>query len=139
MLKRLSTALHADDPVMLQLDAVFQSRIASVNPSPTNKVTDPFEKALLTREASILGSTPPAEVTKHRLAETIYGAVPDTAPRIQGRVINMSLTRARWQATGMYVPPGEVVTVQVPWRYRKATGLKKVNGTYAFREKSGAI
>ncbi|MEM7128868.1 MAG: Ig-like domain-containing protein [Chloroflexota bacterium] len=113
VLTRMYQVLPPNDPLLLQMDSAYTARINQINPTPSNSVSDSFEKALLTREAQLLSATPPHQVTVHRVAEEIYGTVPITAPRVS-QTVSLDTTKSRWHPTGLFVAPGEVVTVTVP-------------------------
>ncbi len=114
VLNRLFQVLPEGDPLLAQLDAAFYTRIDTISPTPASPVTDAFEKALLQREASILSSMPADDVTAHRCAEAVYGAIDAGAPRVD-KTVTLDTSRGRWHSTGLYAVPGEVVTVSVPW------------------------
>ena len=105
--------LPPGDSLLAQLDQRFWDRIDSIRPTPSTPVSDPFDIALLNREAQILRDLPATEVTAHRTAEAVYGAIPSDAPRVTQQ-ITLDTTRGRWHATGLYAAPGELVTVTVP-------------------------
>ena len=98
---------------VLAYDTMYQANISSINPTPSTPVTDSMEKAFLEREADILETTAPAEVTAHRTAEDVYGMIAPATPRVT-RVVTIDTSRARWRPTGLYAAPGELVSVTVP-------------------------
>jgi hypothetical protein len=55
----------------------------------------------------------PGKVRAHPAARLFPGAVPPEAPRVT-RKLDVDLTEPRWHSTGLYAPPGEVVTVRAP-------------------------
>ncbi|KAL3925280.1 MAG: hypothetical protein SGILL_000521 [Bacillariaceae sp.] len=109
----LYEALPIGDHLRCDLDSYYNERIKSINPTPTNRVTDGFDKALLNRETKVLVSTPPEEVTKHRNVEDVYGVVPDAANRVT-QTVEIDTSRGRWHPTGLYAAPGELISVTVP-------------------------
>ena len=113
VLTRMYQVLPDNDPLVAQLDTAYSQRINQLNPTSLTPISDSFDKALLTREALILDATPPQQVTPHRLAETLYGTVPVTATRVT-QTVSIDTSNSRWQPTGLFVSPGEVVTVTVP-------------------------
>jgi len=113
LLARTAEVLPPDDIFFARRDLVFFDRVNQINPTPTTPVSDPFEQSLLSQESDILSSTPAAEVVAHRTAEAVYGTLSPSAPRVTGTVA-INASRTRWQATGFYAPPGELVTVTVP-------------------------
>lgn len=59
-------------------------------------------------------STLPADKTPaHPRAADLYGAIPNDAPRVT-RSVPVSPSVVRWQATGLYAAPGEVVKLEFP-------------------------
>ena len=62
---RIYDVLPPTDPLVQLLDAHFEAKILTINPTPATPVSDPFEKALLKRELTLLEATPLEEVTKH--------------------------------------------------------------------------
>lgn len=109
----LNDAVGDDDTLQARLDVEFWDRIGSLNPTPATPISNSLDRALLNREAEILRNLPANEVTAHRTAEDVYGAIPGSAPRISKTVV-LDATRSRWHATGLYAVPGELVTVTVP-------------------------
>lgn len=105
--------LPPNDPLLQQLDAQFYARINDINPTPATPVSDPFEQALLTREAAILQRQDPFAITAHRTISDTYGAIASDAPRVT-KTVPINTSRTRFQFTGLYAAPGEVVTVTVP-------------------------
>ncbi len=88
-------------------------RVQSISPTPQTPVSDEAEKQLLLQELQIIEHAPVHEITAHRTAEACFGAIPVGAERVTEKItINPEI--ARWHSTGLYVAPGEVVTVRVP-------------------------
>ena len=105
--------LSPDDPLVKTLDALFDLSILTISPGPSTPVGDAWDQSLLKREQTLLENTPVTEVTKHRTADAVFGAVPDDAPRVV-RTVSVDPKITRWHSTGVYAAPGEVVTVTVP-------------------------
>ena len=112
-LGQLFNILPENDSLLAELDQRYQARIVGINPTPERPVSDPFEKGLLTREMDLIGDLPPEEVTAHRTAEGVYGDIPDDAVAVNG-IFTVDAERSRWQATGYFAAPGELVTIKVP-------------------------
>lgn len=132
---RLNLLLAQDDSLQARLDAGFWDRVGTINPTPATPVTDAFEKALLTREMNLIGDLPPAEVTAHRTAEAVYGTIDTEAARLTDHTVTIDTSRTGLIATGMYVVPGETVTVTVPaslagdgYRLRVNTHVDDISG-----------
>ena len=105
--------LPSDDDWVCRLDQIFETRISTLNPTPTTPITDAFDKSLLNREINVLLATPVDQVLAHRTSH-VYGEIPVDAPRLQNVVVDINVSRNRWHTTGMYAVPGEVVTITVP-------------------------
>lgn len=112
-IRHFASALSPGDALQSDLDAAISQRLVRIMPTPDTPVKDSFDKALLTREAAMLQRTPPRDVRPHRTVEAIYGVVPRTAERVS-TTASIDTDNARWLPTGLYVPPGEVVTLDVP-------------------------
>ncbi|MEL6899004.1 MAG: M60 family metallopeptidase, partial [Planctomycetota bacterium] len=112
--KGVNDVLPDGDILQSRLDAEFDRRIQLINPTPATPVTDTFEKALLTQEMTALSQLPVDEVTKHRTADAVYGAIPDTATRLQDQRVTVDSNITGMIATGLYAPAGEIVTLTLP-------------------------
>ncbi|WP_341403209.1 M60 family metallopeptidase [Luteolibacter soli] len=94
------------------------------NPSAKAKVKVPTgseAEQILARVKAYL-ALPPEALLAHPGAAEFPGAVPANAPRVEKQV-SIDLNMPRWQATGLYAPPGGAITVAVPAPLRKL-GLK---------------
>ena len=127
LLGKLYDALSPGDPLTHRLDAAFGDAVDSIRPTPAAPVTSAWEKALLTREAGLLGNRPANELSAHRSAEAIFGHISDDAPRIR-RVITIDPTQTRWHSTGLYGVPGELITATVPADVQDAGILLRFGG-----------
>lgn len=136
---RIFDILPEGDNLLARLDVEFYKRIGSITPTPSNPVSDSFDKALLRRECSILQNTPVDKILAHRTAEGVYGAIPEDAPRVS-KTISFNVTQKGidtrgndsviWLSTGLYAVPGEIVTVDASSSVR-SLGLKvKINGDW---------
>src|SRR5205823_4175546 len=67
----------------------------------------------ITFELQRLPQLPVEQVTVHPSAVTFPGAVPATATRVT-QSVTIRAARPRWQSTGLYAAPGEIVTVRLP-------------------------
>ncbi len=113
LLSNIYDGLPPNDLLAAQLNSFFFAAINSINPTPATPVTDSFEKALLLREADLLVATAPADVVAHRTVTAVYGTIPANAPRVT-KNITIHTNRTRWQPTGLYAVPGELVTLTFP-------------------------
>ena len=74
----------------------------------------------------------------HPNAKDFPGAVPKDAPRIQ-KVVKIPLAQSRWNSTGIYAPPGEIIRVQVSSELKGAEviiGCHRDNIANSKREKT---
>ena len=113
LLFRMGQVLPPEDVFHARKSLGLMARVALINPTPTTPVSDPAEQALLNMESDLLAKTPPDEVVAHRTAEATYGTISTNAPRVTDSV-TINASRTRWQATGFYAAPGELVEVIVP-------------------------
>jgi len=113
VLDSIGDVLPPDDLLLALADRFFDARIASIHATPANPVAELFDQALLRREADLLEATPAAQVTAHRDAAAVYGAIDPATPRVT-RTVPIDGSRGRWHPTGLYAVPGELVTVTVP-------------------------
>lgn len=72
----------------------------------------PLARLLLTVQLDEMLEEPPERVRAHPSAAHFPGQVPPDAPRVE-RAIELAGV-PRWQSTGLYVPPGEVVSITAP-------------------------
>ena len=118
-LQTVLTVLPADHPLAIDISNAFASRASLLSATPATPISDVLDQAVLTWESNQLANTPVAQVTAHHTAAAIYGSIPADAPRVTETVTlhterNRNATVNRWQATGLYAAPGEIVTVTVP-------------------------
>ena len=113
MLGRIYDALAPQDPIAKRLNAAFGNAVEAVRPTPDQPVRSEWKKALLLGELDDLRALAPGDITKHRSADEIFGPVPDDAARIS-RTIRIDPAQTRWHSTGLYAPPGELITITVP-------------------------
>ena len=81
MLGRIYDALSPEDPITKRLGAAFGDAVEAVRPTPDQPVRSEWKKALLLGELDDLRALAPGDITKHRSADEIFGAVPDNAAR----------------------------------------------------------
>ena len=89
-------------------------------PSKQTPVTAdmPFARLRLVLDLQRIRGLPPEKVTAHPSAASFPGEVPAEAPRVT-RTLTLDTRRPAWLGTGLYAPPGEVITVTLP---REAAG-----------------
>lgn len=109
-------ALPDDDPNLAARASTLVARFGGdVAIDPAHPVTRamPFARLKATLDARRLPRLAPEDVRAHPSAASFPGAVPATARR-ETRRLEFSALRPGWNGTGLYAPPGEVVTLRVP-------------------------
>jgi len=114
VMERIAEVRPTGDSLVAKIDDAFWQGIQSINATPSSTVGDAFEQAMLRREMDLIGDLPPSEVTAHRTAEAVYGAIDPAAPRLANQSVTIDTNTTGVLATGLYAAPGEVVTVTVP-------------------------
>lgn len=74
---------------------------------------DVRDRVLLAIDLELESRAKPEEIRAHHAAEFFPGVVPAEASRIE-RTIATDPNRRGWQSTGLYAPPGEVITLILP-------------------------
>lgn len=118
-LQTVLSVLPSDHALAIAINDAFADRAANIFATPASPVSDVLDQAVLTWESNLLAATPVSQVVAHHTADDVYGVISPTAPRVTETVTiptgrNRNQTVNRWQATGLYAAPGEVVTVTVP-------------------------
>ncbi|MCX5675200.1 MAG: M60 family metallopeptidase, partial [Planctomycetota bacterium] len=92
-----------------------EARAAAAVPTPEKplKADRPLDRLVLTLELEEARRLAPEKIRAHPAAAAFPGAVPADAPRIE-RTVHVDMAVPGWHSTGLYAPPGEVVTVTVP-------------------------
>jgi hypothetical protein len=83
-------------------------------PSLATPVTDSQTKAALRREVEMLALVPVSEIKAHRSAESSFGPLAQSAPRLANHTVQVNGNWSGMLATGMYAAPGEAVDITVP-------------------------
>lgn len=115
----LTVAMHdlpAADPVLRpRLTAALQTPGIVKNPTPRTPVNSEnvLGRLAVAQEFEEIGRLLPAAVAPHPSAATFPGPVPASAPR-ETRSVLIRTSRPRWHSTGLYAPPGELITVRIP-------------------------
>lgn len=99
-------------PRLAALLATHESELAPSEQAPI-RAGAPMARLLLAYQVQELELLPAASVKAHPGAAAFPGSVPEDAPRAD-RTVCVNGGLERWQSTGLYAPPGEVVTVTVP-------------------------
>ena len=105
---------------------ILAFNMANLQPTPATPMSDSWGLRLLNEENTYLQSLPAAQTPKFRTADTVYGAITPSVPRVRDWVLVEAQSSVPWQQpystgrirkrqpTGLYAPPGEVVTVRFP-------------------------
>lgn len=115
----LTVAIHdlpSADPVLRpRLAAALQATGIVRNPTPRTPVNadNVLGRLAVAQEFEEIGRLLPVAVAPHPSAATFPGSVPAAAPR-ETRSVVIRTARPRWHGTGLYAPPGELITVRVP-------------------------
>lgn len=111
----LSAIPAADTSFIPDVNAALQSPGVQKTPTPQTPVTvsNVLGRLAVSNDFLRMSKAAPAQVTVHPSAATFPGVVPATALRVS-RAVPIRTARPRWHSTGLYAPPGEVITVRVP-------------------------
>ena len=100
-----------------------------VNLIPTRehpiRASDLVARVILPLELREMKSLPPGAVKANPASLYFPGSVPKSAPRLNSSRINVQTSIPDWHSTGLYAPPGEVITVLVsPEAANKGLGIR---------------
>jgi len=95
-----------------RLRRIEEERAAGAVPTREKplKADRPLDRLALTLQLDDLKRLPPEGIHAHPAAAAFPGAVPADAPRVE-RTVNINLAVPGWHSTGLYAPPGSVITV----------------------------
>ncbi|RYD78421.1 MAG: hypothetical protein EOP84_14280, partial [Verrucomicrobiaceae bacterium] len=116
-------AVPADDKILLPRMTALASRPeAAVLPAPDKplKQDQGLARLLLARNLQLLREAAPEQLRAHPAAEAFPGAVSADAPRVKNRIITVDTKVPAWHSTGLYAPPGGLISVQIPADAAKA-------------------
>ncbi len=117
-----------------RLESMLTAHSSDLAPAPDKplKESQALERVLLALQLSDIESRTPADVKPHPAASAFPGAVPAAAPTVS-RSIAVDTTIPRWHSTGLYAPPGSVITVSLPASDKDApaAGLRVRIGCHA--------
>lgn len=104
--------LKPEHPIFIEASRIAADRGDKCVPTERKPVkeTDSLDRLALAVQVELERRTPPSKIVAHPAAIEFPGAVPKDAPRGE-RVIEVDLTTPEWHSTGLYVTPGEVVTI----------------------------
>ena len=93
--------------------ADVRTKFEGMGETPLKPETDPLACVVLDLESRAWLAAPVDEIRAHPSAVAFPGAVPDDAPR-ETAEISLDTAIPGWRTTGLYAPPGEVVTLRFP-------------------------
>ena len=100
-------------PRLQQLTADPQANLVPTPKKPV-KSSDLIARVVLPMQARQMKSLAPAAIKVHPASEVFPGSVPAAAPRLTSRRVTIDTSIPDWHSTGLYAPPGEVVTIEIP-------------------------
>jgi hypothetical protein len=106
-------ALPRDDRLLRpRLEALLASHAGALVPAPDRplEAARALDRVLLAAALAEIDSAAPEKVTAHPAAAAFPGAVPADAREVSRRM-SIDTAVARWHSTGLYAPPGRVITV----------------------------
>lgn len=116
VLERTAHVLPPDDQILLpRLRRLENDPSINAVPSPEHpiKTEDVLSRLVLTMQVWGAEQLPPEQITALPAAATYPGSVPPDAARVT-REVRVSTSVPEWHSTGLYAPPGELVTVVIP-------------------------
>lgn len=109
-------SMPATDAILLpRLRALASNGSLNVTPTPKKPVprSDLLSRLVLTMQLREALRKPPRQVAAHPAAAVFPGAVSSKAQRVT-RTVGIDTAVPRWHSTGLYAPPGGLITVRVP-------------------------
>ena len=108
------TVRGAMESLRPQLRELAEKHAASIVPSPRRPLGSGrvLGQILLTWQIQEAKRLPPEQVRAHPAAATFPGSVPQDVARVTRSVV-IDTSAGDWHSTGLYAPPGEVVTVKL--------------------------
>ncbi len=116
-LARAMRSLPPTDKLLLPSIAALATKPgASDFPTPEKplKAENALGRLMVARDLQLLAKARPDQLRAHPAAAAFPGAVPIDAPRISNRQVAIDAAHPGWHSTGLYAPPGALVTVVVP-------------------------
>ncbi len=106
--------LPPEHAIFVEASRVAADRGAKCVPSERTpvKATDALDRLALAVQVEIERRTPAKMITAHPAANEFPGAIANNAARVE-RTIEVNFHTPDWHSTGLYVPPGEVVTITI--------------------------
>ncbi len=96
-----------------RVEAVVEAHQAEAVPSPKKPVTNkqPFARLAIAFRLNRYAKLPPEKIPADPSAKFFPGAVPADAERVT-ETLTVDCSVPGWHSTGLYAPPGEVITVR---------------------------
>ena len=110
-------ALPPGEKILLpRLQELASTPGVNLVPSPKQpiKTTDLVARVLLPMQAREMKTLPPHAIKAHPASATFPGAVPANAPRLKDQPCEIDTAIPDWHSTGLYAPPGEGISIQIP-------------------------
>ena len=98
-------------PALHRLNAQIPPELRSLQKAITQN--EPMARMAMAVGIERLRTTPTSRIRPHPSAQRFPGAVPREAPRVR-RTVHINTRIPRWHSTGLYAPPGEVITLTAP-------------------------
>lgn len=101
--------------IVQQVERLCAQNGGDMVPTRDTPITDamPFARLKTILESRTWRRLPPEKIVAHPSAASFPGAIPADAKR-ETRTISIDTSIPEWHGTGLYVPPGEVVTISIP-------------------------
>ena len=77
-------------------------------------VKDELAMRILKLAGEYLNQLPPEKTPAFAKAGELFGEIEEGSPRTRAAAVLIDPRQVRWHSTGLYVPPGEVVTLRFP-------------------------
>ena len=98
-----------------RLESLLGAHAQNLTPTPDKPLTESqaLQRVLLALQLSKIESQPPRDVKAHPSSSAFPGEVPATAQAVSRQVV-IDTAVPNWHSTGLYAPPGHVITVTLP-------------------------
>ncbi len=105
----------SNNPLMARCQDLLKAHEKSLAPTSKAPLTskDGLDRTLLALQVELDRQLPIDQIKPHPAAAAFPGEVPADAPRIT-REVAIDLHTPAWHSTGLYAPPGSIVTLTVP-------------------------
>lgn len=101
--------------IVQRIETLCADKAGGVFPTHETPVTIsmPFARLKAVLDAQQFHRLPPEKIMAHPSAASFPGAIPAGAKR-ETRIVTVDMKQPAWHGTGLYAPPGEVVTIRIP-------------------------